>query len=225
MKSSINFLSHCEDVLADDSDRDLDAGARRLRLARLKRLIDVSGALFGLIFLAPFLLLVSAAIVIDSRGPVLFRQRRTGYDGVPFVIYKFRTMRVQEDGDVILQAIRNDKRTTWLGKFLRRWSIDELPQLLNVLKGEMSLVGPRPHALAHDLYYSRRVRGYGSRFKVKPGMTGLAQVSGYRGEIQHLEHMEARVRADLDYIRIWTIGLDIHILMRTLTTFARDSAH
>lgn len=224
MKSSLDVLGRYDLILAEDSDRDLELGAHRLQQAIAKRVIDIAGALFGLAFLSPFFLLVALAIVIDSRGPVLFRQRRTGYDGVPFVIYKFRTMLVQEDGPVILQAMRDDKRTTRLGRYLRRTSIDELPQLFNVLKGDMSLVGPRPHALAHDHYYSAKVRGYRNRFKAKPGITGLAQVSGFRGPIHHLEHMEARVRVDVDYIRIWNLSLDIQILIRTLLRFSRDAA-
>jgi putative colanic acid biosysnthesis UDP-glucose lipid carrier transferase len=123
-----------------------------------------------------------------------------------------------------LQATREDKRTTRIGKFLRRTSIDEMPQLLNVLRGDMSLIGPRPHPLALDHYYSGQIRAYRSRFKTKPGITGLAQVSGLRGEIKTLEHMEARVRADTDYIRIWTFALDVQILVRTLLTFTRDPA-
>jgi lipopolysaccharide/colanic/teichoic acid biosynthesis glycosyltransferase len=221
---SLDVLSDYDLVLADDSDRDLELGAQRLQQATAKRLIDIVGAVFGLLFLAPVFALVALVIIIDSRGPVVFRQRRTGYDGVPFIIFKFRTMRVQEDGPAILQATRNDKRTTRIGKILRRTSIDELPQLLNVLRGDMSLVGPRPHPLALDHNYSGKIRGYRGRFKAKPGITGLAQVAGFRGEIKCLEHMEARVRADTDYIRMWTIGLDIQILVRTLLKFTRDAA-
>jgi putative colanic acid biosysnthesis UDP-glucose lipid carrier transferase len=224
MKISTDILRNLALVPADDFDRDLDAGARRLQNAKLKTLFDFIGALLGLTVLLPFLLVVALAIVVDSRGPVLFRQRRTGYDGVPFVIYKFRTMHVQEDGPEVAQAMRDDERTTRIGRFLRRSSIDELPQLLNILKGDMSLVGPRPHALAHDLYYAARIPGYRSRFKAKPGITGLAQVSGLRGEIHHIEHMEARVRNDIDYIRNWSFGSDVEILLRTLITVPRDTA-
>jgi len=224
MKSSVHVLGRYELVPQAEPDPDLDVCSQRLQQARIKRVIDVVAVLVGLTLLLPFLLLVAAAVVLDCPGPVLFRQRRTGLNGVPFVIYKFRTMRVQEDGPVVAQARREDERTTRLGKVLRRWSIDELPQLLNVLKGEMSLVGPRPHAVAHDHYYAARIHGYNNRFKAKPGITGLAQVSGYRGEIRHLDEMEARVRADVDYIRVWTVGLDIQILVTTLLTFSRDSA-
>jgi putative colanic acid biosynthesis UDP-glucose lipid carrier transferase len=221
---SLDVLSDYDLVLTEDTDRDLELGAQRLQQAAAKRLIDIVGAAFGLVLLLPVFALVALAIVIDSRGPVVFRQRRTGYDGVPFVIYKFRTMLVQEDGPNVMHAIRDDKRTTRLGRYLRRTSLDELPQLFNVLRGDMSLVGPRPHALAHDHYYSARVKGYRNRFKAKPGITGLAQVSGFRGPIHHIEHMEARVRADVDYIRIWNLGLDMQILIRTLLTFSRDAA-
>jgi exopolysaccharide biosynthesis polyprenyl glycosylphosphotransferase len=220
----LDVHSNFDLVLAEDCDRDLELGAQRLHRATAKRLMDILASALGLVVLLPFFVLVALAILIDSRGPVLFRQRRSGYDGVPFVIYKFRTMRVQEDGPVVLQASRDDKRTTRLGKFLRRTSIDELPQLFNVLRGDMSLVGPRPHALAHDHYYAAKVRGYRNRFKAKPGITGLAQVSGFRGPIHHIEHMEARVRADVDYIRVWSLGLDIQILIQTLLRFSRDAA-
>jgi putative colanic acid biosynthesis UDP-glucose lipid carrier transferase len=150
----------------------------------------------------------------------LFRQRRTGYKGAPFVIYKFRSMRVQEDGARVVQAQKDDDRITKVGKLLRRTSVDELPQLFNVLKGEMSLVGPRPHALAHDDYYGECVDGYELRFKAKPGLTGLAQVSGFRGETADIASMAARIDKDLEYIRVWSLLLDIKILIRTIFIFA-----
>jgi putative colanic acid biosynthesis UDP-glucose lipid carrier transferase len=193
----------------------LEPGALRLRDSRLKRLIDILGALTGLLFLSPFLVIVATLICIDSPGPVFFRQRRTGRDGVSFLIYKFRTMRVLEDGDKVVQASRRDNRVTRVGKFLRRSSIDELPQLLNVLKNEMALVGPRPHALAHDEYYALTVPGYNDRFRTKPGITGLAQVSGLRGEVVEIAAMAARIQRDVEYIRDWTIMLDLEILART----------
>jgi putative colanic acid biosynthesis UDP-glucose lipid carrier transferase len=193
----------------------LDGGALRLRESRLKRLIDIVGALTGLLFLSPFLVIVATLICIDSPGPVFFRQRRTGRDGEPFLIYKFRTMRVLEDGDKVVQASRRDNRVTRVGKFLRRSSIDELPQLLNVLRNEMSLVGPRPHALAHDEYYALTVPGYNDRFRTKPGITGLAQVSGLRGEVIEIAAMAARIQRDVEYIRDWTIMTDVEILART----------
>ncbi len=176
----------------------------------------------GLLLLLPFLLIVAALIVLESRGNPLFTQRRTGFGGAPFVIYKFRTMRVREDGATVVQAARDDDRITFLGRLLRRTSIDELPQLINVLKGEMSLVGPRPHALAHDEYYGARVLGYPSRFLAKPGITGLAQISGFRGNTARIELMAARVAKDLDYIRDWSIFLDIKILLKTVRLVAFD---
>jgi putative colanic acid biosynthesis UDP-glucose lipid carrier transferase len=193
----------------------LEPGALRLRQSRLKRLIDVLGALTGLLFLSPFLVIVATMICIDSPGPVFFRQRRTGRDGVPFLIYKFRTMRVLEDGDKVVQASKRDSRVTRVGRFLRRSSIDELPQLLNVLKNEMALVGPRPHALAHDEYYALTVPGYNDRFRTKPGITGLAQVSGLRGEVVEIAAMAARIQRDVEYIRDWSIMRDVEILART----------
>ena len=194
----------------------LESGGRRLRASTLKRLMDIAGAFCGLVFLAPFLLLVALVILIESRGPVFFRQRRTGCGGKPFYIYKFRTMRVVEDGPTIVQATPDDSRTTRFGAFLRRSSIDELPQLLNVLKNEMSLIGPRPHAVAHDVHYAALVPDYERRFLAKPGISGLAQVSGFRGETPNTQSMAARVALDLDYIAHWSFRLDVHILIQTL---------
>lgn len=194
----------------------LEAGAQRLRASKLKRLIDVFGSAVGLVFLLPLFVLVATLICLESRGSPIFRQRRTGYKGVPFIIYKFRTMSVAEDGDQVVQAVRGDARVTQLGSFLRRSSIDELPQLMNVLKGEMSLVGPRPHAIAHDEYYGQAITGYSSRFDAKPGLTGLAQVSGFRGGTADIALMAARVARDVEYIRHWSLWLDIRILVRTL---------
>ncbi len=168
-------------------------GVQRLRASKAKRVVDILGAGLGFLILLPFLTLISAAILLESEGPILFRQRRTGRDGRTFVIYKFRTMHVLEDGNDVVQATRNDCRTTWVGRFLRRSSIDELPQLLNVLKGDMSLVGPRPHAVAHDQYFLQTVPAYKFRFYCKPGITGLAQVNGFRGEVRDIRHMEERV--------------------------------
>jgi exopolysaccharide biosynthesis polyprenyl glycosylphosphotransferase len=189
-----------------------------LRNSRLKRLTDFLGAGLGFLILLPFLALVALVIVLESPGPVFFRQRRSGRDGEVFVIYKFRTMRVMEDGPQIMQARRGDHRVTRVGRFLRRSSIDELPQLINVLKGEMSLVGPRPHALAHDEYYSSTVPNYHLRFRTKPGITGLAQVEGLRGEIRDIDHMQARVSRDLAYIEGWSWTLDARILFLTVAS-------
>jgi len=203
-----------------DADARLEAGATRLASSKWKRVVDVVGSLMGILCLTPFFLIVATAIMIESPGSPLFRQRRTGHRGAPFVIYKFRSMRVQEDGPNVVQAKRDDDRITRVGTLLRRSSVDELPQLLNVLKGEMSLVGPRPHALAHDVYYGELVSGYESRFRTKPGLTGLAQVSGLRGQTLVVGAMAARVERDLEYIREWSFFMDIKILLKTVVIFA-----
>ncbi len=203
----------------DAGDAAFQDGARRLESAVFKRALDFAGALVGLLILSPFLLLVAVVIVIESRGHPLFKQRRSGYCGAPFVIYKFRSMTVREDGHSIVQAVKDDVRITRFGRFMRRTSIDELPQLLNVLAGDMSLVGPRPHALAHDEYYGAVVPGYAARFHAKPGITGLAQVSGLRGQTEDIKDMVARVEKDLEYIRRWSFFSDIRILLLTVVTF------
>jgi exopolysaccharide biosynthesis polyprenyl glycosylphosphotransferase len=181
-----------------------------------KRALDLLFSGFGLVVLAPLLLVIALLIRFDSAGPALFRQTRKGLNGKPFRIYKFRTMRVQEDGPVVRQATRNDTRVTRLGRWLRRTSIDELPQLINVLRGEMSLVGPRPHALAHDDYYAQEIPTYTARFAVRPGITGLAQVNGARGETPRIPDMEHRVALDLVYIQNASVWLDLKILVRTV---------
>ena len=193
-------------------------GSLRLRNSRVKRLVDVLGASLGLLVLLPFLLLIALLILADTRGPVFFRQRRSGRDGEIFVIYKFRTMNVMEDYKDVTQATRGDNRVTAVGRFLRCSSIDELPQLINVLKGEMSLVGPRPHAVAHDQYYTQMVPSYHLRFRAKPGITGLAQIAGFRGEIRDVPHMQARVARDLEYIEDWQLAMDARILFLTVTS-------
>lgn len=190
-----------------------------------KRILDLACAAFGIISLAPLLLLVALSIKLDSGGPVIFRQRRNGLNGRQFTIYKFRTMTVQEDGAVIEQARRHDSRVTRVGLFLRRSSLDELPQLFNVLKGDMSLVGPRPHALAHDSAYAQRIASYPARYRVKPGITGWAQVNGLRGETGRLEQMIQRVGMDLWYIDHWSLALDLRILFRTCWELARYRAY
>ncbi len=187
-----------------------------------KRTLDVSVAVAALALLLPLFILVAIAIKFESKGPVLFLQRRTGRDSRAFRIVKFRTMTVQENGHHVIQATSGDRRVTRVGGFLRRTSLDELPQLLNVLTGSMSLVGPRPHALSHDDYFSRRIDGYGRRFCVRPGLTGLAQVSGLRGEIHTLDCMARRVSADLDYIERWSLLLDVQLIWRTLCLIGRD---
>jgi putative colanic acid biosynthesis UDP-glucose lipid carrier transferase len=182
----------------------------------MKRLMDVFVAGTALIGLLPVLLVVGLLVKLSSPGPVLFRQRRYGLDGREITVYKFRSMKVMEDGPKIQQARRDDDRVTAIGKLLRRYSVDELPQLINVLQGRMSLVGPRPHAVAHNEEYRKLIKGYMVRHKVLPGITGLAQVSGCRGETTQLEEMQARVEFDLEYLRRWSLSLDLEILWRTV---------
>lgn len=162
------------------------------------------------------LLGIAVLVKIDSPGPVLFRQRRTGLNGMEFSVYKFRTMWVMEDGDAVSQATRADGRVTRLGLFLRRMSLDELPQLINVIRGNMSLVGPRPHALRHDALFGAMVASYPRRFRARPGITGLAQVSGRRGEVRCHDDIAERVRLDNEYIDRWSLALDLKILVATL---------
>ena len=181
-----------------------------------KYILDVSIAIISLFILIIPLVLVAIAIRLDSSGPVLFKQTRTGLRGRLFTIYKFRTMSVLENGLVIQQAKKNDPRVTRIGRWLRRTSIDELPQLLNVLRGEMSLVGPRPHAVAHDHYYEQRIPEYWERFAVKPGITGWAQVNGSRGETPSLADMQHRVQLDLWYVQHWSHTLDLRIIIKTI---------
>ena len=188
-----------------------------------KRAFDVVVAGLALLVFLPLLLLIGTAIWMESDGPVLFRQQRTGLNGRPFRIYKFRTMSVMEDGDGVRQAVRGDARVTPLGAILRHLSLDELPQLLNVLKGEMSIVGPRPHALAHDAEWGARVPGYAARFRTRPGLTGEAQVRGHRGEITCDDGIVARVEADNDYIDDWSFRRDLSLVARTVPLLLGDS--
>jgi putative colanic acid biosynthesis UDP-glucose lipid carrier transferase len=182
----------------------------------VKRVEDVVLSSIILTLIALPLLLISLAIKLTSPGPVLFRQRRYGLDGRPIMVWKFRSMSVQENGDVVTQATRNDSRITPLGAFLRRTSLDELPQFFNVLRGEMSIVGPRPHAVAHNEQYRKQVSGYMLRHKVKPGITGWAQINGWRGETDTLDKMQKRVEFDLQYIEHWSVWLDMKIILLTL---------
>jgi putative colanic acid biosynthesis UDP-glucose lipid carrier transferase len=187
-----------------------------------KRITDVVIASALLVAAAPVMLLIAVAIRLDSPGRILFRQDRHGLGGERIVVYKFRTMTVEENGPHIRQATRDDPRVTRVGRFLRRTSLDELPQLINVLQGRMSLVGPRPHAVAHNDEYRKLISGYMVRHKVAPGITGLAQVSGYRGETSTLDDMRRRVQYDLEYLRHWCWLLDMKILLRTLVLVIRD---
>lgn len=196
---------------------------QRLRRSerRMKTAFDFVAAAGALALFAPLLLAVAFLIKQDSPGPVLFRQTRIGLNGRPFRILKFRTMLTSEDGAEVRQATRDDARVTRIGRWLRATSVDELPQLVNVLLGDMSLVGPRPHAVAHDRQFSRTTADYILRHQVKPGITGWAQVCGLRGETPTIDHIARRVEHDLWYIRNWSLGLDVIILARTLIVLMR----
>jgi exopolysaccharide biosynthesis polyprenyl glycosylphosphotransferase len=180
-----------------------------------KRVLDLTIALLALALALPVLLAIALLIKLDSAGPVIFRQWRLGLDGRPFAILKFRTMHVVEEGESIVQATRGDSRITRLGRFLRAASLDELPQLWNVIAGDMSLVGPRPHAIVHDNYYAELIPGYARRQSVKPGMTGWAQINGFRGGTPTLDLMQRRVELDVWYIENACLALDLAILIRT----------
>lgn len=192
----------------------------------LKNLEDKVLAALILLFASPLFLAIAICIKLDSPGPVFFRQDRMGWTGETFRIWKFRSMRVHEpEGGVVKQAQKNDVRLTRVGAFIRRTSLDELPQLFNVLMGEMSLVGPRPHALQHDTLYSQDIVDYFARHNIKPGMTGLAQVRGFRGETKNVEQMIQRVDSDIEYINNWSLWLDFVILVRTLNAFTGKQAY
>lgn len=190
----------------------------------LKRCSDMVLASLILLLISPVLLLLAVLIKLDSPGPVIFRQRRYGLDGEDIVVYKFRSMAVTEDGPTITQARKNDARVTRLGAVLRRTSLDELPQFVNVLQGRMSVVGPRPHAVAHNELYRKLIKGYMVRHKVRPGITGWAQVNGQRGETDTLDKMQARINFDLDYLRNWSLELDFFIILKTIRLVFKDSA-
>lgn len=192
----------------------------------LKAVEDRVLATLILLLVAPVLLLIALAIKLDSPGPVFFRQARKGWSGKVFHIWKFRSMHVhQPEGGVVQQATRDDPRITRVGAFLRKTSLDELPQVFNVLTGEMSLVGPRPHAVQHDEEYSKRIDAYLARHNIKPGITGLAQVRGLRGETRDVEQMQQRIEADIEYINNWSVWLDLSILVRTLGALTGKNAY
>ncbi len=188
----------------------------------LKTMSDLIFASMILFLISPIMITIAIAIKLTSPGPFIFKQRRYGLDSEEIIVYKFRTMRVLEDGAKVSQAKRYDSRVTKIGAFLRRTSLDELPQFINVLQGRMSVVGPRPHAVAHNEEYRKLVKGYMIRHKVKPGITGWAQVNGFRGETDTVEKMKVRVDYDLDYLRHWSIGLDSMIILRTVLIVFRD---
>ena len=188
----------------------------------VKRLSDIVLALLILVMLTPVLLIVAIGVRLSSPGPIIFKQRRYGLDGKEILVYKFRSMRVCENGDEIRQATRDDERVTRFGAFIRKTSLDELPQFINVLQGRMSIVGPRPHAVAHNEIYRKQIKGYMVRHTVKPGITGWAQVNGYRGETDTVEKMRKRVEYDLDYLRNWSLALDLKIIAKTALLVVKD---
>jgi putative colanic acid biosynthesis UDP-glucose lipid carrier transferase len=189
----------------------------------IKRVCDIVIALLVIILLHPLFIAIMIGVKLSSAGPVIFKQRRYGLDGREIVVYKFRTMSVCEDGDSIQQASRNDGRITRVGAFLRKTSFDELPQFINVLQGRMSVVGPRPHAVAHNEMYRKLIKGYMIRHKVRPGITGWAQINGCRGQTETVDKMRARVEYDLEYLRNWSPLLDLWIIARTAKLVCKDS--
>ena len=188
----------------------------------IKRLSDVVLASLILVLIAPLMLAVAIGVKLSSPGPIIFKQRRNGLDGDEITVYKFRSMTAMDNGGVVVQAVKNDPRVTAFGAFIRRTSLDELPQFINVLQGQMSIVGPRPHAVAHNELYRQLIKAYMVRHKVKPGITGWAQVNGHRGETETIEKMQARVEYDLEYLRNWSLGLDLVIVLRTIKTVFYD---
>lgn len=192
----------------------------------IKRGTDIAVSSVALILLGPLMLFIALLVKLSSPGPVIFKQRRYGLYGEEIYVYKFRSMTVTDDGAVVKQAQKNDQRITRVGGFLRRTSLDELPQFINALQGRMSVVGPRPHAVAHNEEYRKLIKGYMLRHKVKPGITGWAQVNGLRGETATLDKMEARIQYDLDYLRNWSLWLDLWIIIKTVkVVFTRENAH
>ena len=190
--------------------------------ALIKRTSDIAISAAVLLLSFPVFLLIALSIKLTSPGSVIFKQRRYGLDGREIVVYKFRTMTVSEDSDVVRQATKDDDRVTPVGAMLRKYSLDELPQFINVLQGRMSVVGPRPHAVAHNEEYRRLIKGYMIRHKVNPGITGLAQIQGFRGETNSVEDMRHRVECDLEYLRNWSLMLDFRIILKTLTVIWSD---
>lgn len=187
----------------------------------IKRTTDIILALIILTLISPILLIISLGVKLSSPGPIIFKQRRYGIDGKEILVYKFRSMTTTDNGNQVAQATKNDARITPLGGFLRKTSLDELPQFFNVLQGRMSIVGPRPHAVAHNEMYRKVIKGYMIRHKVKPGITGWAQVNGLRGETDTLDKMQARIEYDIDYLRHWSLRLDIYIILKTIWVVLR----
>jgi putative colanic acid biosynthesis UDP-glucose lipid carrier transferase len=182
----------------------------------VKRISDIVLGTIILVLISPILAILAIGVKLSSPGPVIFKQKRNGLDGEEIVVYKFRSMRVMDNGTVVKQATKDDPRITKFGAFIRKTSLDELPQFINVLQGRMSIVGPRPHAVAHNEEYRKLIKAYMVRHKVKPGITGWAQVNGYRGETETIDKMQARIEYDLEYLRNWSLGLDLQIIVRTI---------
>ena len=189
----------------------------------IKRVSDLVLASLILLLIAPVLVAVAIGVRLSSPGPIIFKQKRNGLDGDEIVVYKFRSMTTTDNGTVVRQATKGDARVTPFGAFIRKTSLDELPQFINVLQGSMSIVGPRPHAVAHNEMYRQLIKAYMVRHKVKPGITGWAQVNGHRGETDTIEKMQARVEYDLEYLRNWTLGLDLVIILRTVKSMWTDA--
>lgn len=212
----------CSQLLAPG----LPAPLPRVALDLRKRVLDLVAASLLIVLFAPLLLLAAVAIRLESPGPALFRHTRGGLGGAPFQILKLRTMRCREDGPELAQARRDDDRVTRVGRVLRVTSVDELPQLFNVLRGDMSLVGPRPHATAHDDDYGARIPEYYARYRARPGLTGLAQVKGLRGGTETVDVMRQRITADIDYIQTWSLRRDLKIvLLRIPSLLMTDNAY
>ena len=192
----------------------------------LKRSEDIIVSTIILLLISPILILITISIKATSKGPIIFNQKRNGVNNNEIIIYKFCSMTTQDNGSVIKQATKNDDRITPIGRFLRRSSLDELPQFINVIQGRMSIVGPRPHAVAHNIEYANLIPEYNQRSLIKPGITGLAQINGWRGETDTLEKMQGRVNLDLHYINNWTLWLDIKIIFITIFKgFTNRNAH
>jgi putative colanic acid biosynthesis UDP-glucose lipid carrier transferase len=182
----------------------------------LKRTEDMVVSTIILVLISPILLLIAISIKATSKGPIIFKQKRGGINNKEIIVYKFRSMTTQDNGSVVNQVTKNDYRLTSIGNFLRKSSLDELPQFINVIQGRMSVVGPRPHAIAHNIEYAKLIPKYNQRIVVKPGITGLAQINGWRGETDTLDKMQKRVDMDLNYINNWTLWLDIKIIFMTI---------
>lgn len=190
--------------------------------SRAKRAFDITFAFLLIAFLLPALLVIALLVKLDSKGPVIFRQKRSGLNGELFQIFKFRSMTCMEDGDTVRQAQAGDMRVTRIGRILRRTSLDELPQIFNIFNGDMSFVGPRPHALSHDKVFAGQVADYDRRFEAKPGLTGLAQVRGFRGEIRETSDLTQRIEADIEYIDNWSFSKDVGIFFGTVKVVFGD---